>query len=282
MKSTKAPTHHPSPKSLKSVQLPPPKSTQPPKSPKLSKSPKSSWFLKLSQPQRIALYCLLLLLWVITTVIVAQFAVGYPLLWLFGASFLKSPVGTAIYSALSYTLALFVIIFVPWKFNKIFHTDREELGLSGLPTWTDIGLAPIGFVVAIILSMVATAIFSLIPDFNATEAQNLGFSPYVVGGERLLAFITLAIVAPIAEEIIFRGWLYGKLRRCLSMPLAIFLVSLAFGIVHLQWNIGVSVFAMSIVLCALREITGTIYAGMLMHAIKNAVAFYLIFMMNIL
>jgi hypothetical protein len=29
---------------------------------------------------------------------------------------------------------------------------------------------------------------------------------------------------------------------------------------------------MSIVLCGLREVTGTIYAGILMHMIKNAIA----------
>jgi membrane protease YdiL (CAAX protease family) len=58
------------------------------------------------------------------------------------------------------------------------------------------------------------------------------------------------------------------------------LVSLLFGVVHLQWNVGVNVFALSIVLCSLREITGTIYAGILLHMLKNGVAFWLLYVMG--
>ena len=88
---------------------------------------------------------------------------------------------------------------------------------------------------------------------------------------------------------VFRGFLYGKIRGRLneivsdkiSMMISIFLVSLLFGIVHLQWNVGVNVFAMSIVLCGLREITGTIYSGILLHMLKNGIAFYLLFVLGI-
>ena len=99
----------------------------------------------------------------------------------------------------------------------------------------------------------------------------------------------LVVVAPIAEELIFRGWLYGKLRLLLSsklsnnasMILSIILVSVLFGMVHMQWNVGVNVFALSVVLCGLREITGTIYAGILAHMLKNGIAFYLLYILGI-
>ena len=41
-----------------------------------------------------------------------------------------------------------------------------------------------------------------------------------------------------------------------------------------------NVFALSVALCVLREITGTIYAGILTHMIKNGVAFYLLYVMG--
>ncbi len=226
--------------------------------------------------------CLLMCVWTIAVTIASQFIIGYPLIWLFGASFLVSAVGEAIYSALVYILALFLIIFVPWKIFKKWKTNPEEMGIRGLPTWTDIGLAPIGFIVSLILASVFLAIFSLFPWFNAEEAQDVGFHFLDGGLDRAVAFITLVIVAPIAEELIFRGWLYGKLRAKLNMPLAIFLVSLAFGIVHGQWNVGVNVFALSIVLCGLREITGTIYSGILVHMIKNGIAFFLLYIIGIM
>ena len=252
---------------------------------------------------------LLLLVWVAAAVIVAQLIVGYLMLWILGRETFLQPVPTAIYSVLSYLLALVWILFVTPKITiklKIENEkkdgkhlingklapkamNREDLGLKGLPTWTDIGLAPIGFIVATLLAAGLVAIFNVFPWFDAEQAQEVGFSVYLVGFDRMVAFVILVLVAPVVEELIFRGWLYGKLRPMLSekmsdrasMLISIFLVSLLFGIVHMQWNVGVNVFAMSIILCGLREITGTIYAGILMHMIKNGVAFWLLYVLGI-
>ena len=90
----------------------------------------------------------------------------------------------------------------------------------------------------------------------------------------------LAIIAPIAEELIFRGWLYGKLRIKIPKWVAILITSFLFGLIHLQWNVGVTVFCMSVVMCILREITGTIYAGMLVHMLSNGIAFFLVYVVG--
>lgn len=243
-----------------------------------------------------------MMLWVFASVITSQLVVGYLMLWIIGAERFSLPVTTAIYSALSYVVAMLLVLIVPAKIaNKRKTTedkrikapkrkliDYKELGLHEWPTWTDIGLAPVGYLAYLLLAAGIVALFSLFPWFNAGEAQNVGFSYYVTGGDRLVAFLTLVVIAPIAEEVIFRGWLYGRMREELlrrfsnkvSMVISIFLVSLLFGIVHLQWNVGVNVFALSIVLCALREITGTIHAGILLHMLKNGVAFYLLFILG--
>ncbi len=226
----------------------------------------------------------LMLVWVGAVAIATQYIVGYPMLWILGEEALSQPVWMAIYEALVYILAMALIILVPKK-----NSNRTELGLRGLPTWTDIGLAPVGFIVYLLLAAGLLAIFSFFPWFDAEEAQEIGFSIYAAGLDRAIAFFALVVIAPIAEEIIFRGWLYGKMRGKLnkkvsnqtSMLISIFLVSLLFGIVHLQWNVGVNVFAMSVVLCGLREITGTIYSGILLHMLKNGVAFYLLFILGI-
>ena len=259
-------------------------------------SPKSHRFL------RAAGYTIAAMIWVAATTIASQLVLGYAMLFMLGANTLNQQVWTAVYSALSYVLAMVLIIIVPLAFQRKKlkqgakdekstkpSLSRNELGLRGLPTWTDIGLAPAGFFVYVILSSIITSLFSLFPWFNATEAQNVGFSIYINGFDRIIAFFTLVVVAPIAEEIIFRGWLYGKLRarfnseisNLFSTIIATFLVSLLFGILHLQWNVSVDVFALSIVLCVLREITGTIYAGILMHMLKNGIAFYLLYVLGL-
>ena len=226
---------------------------------------------------------ILLLGWVFVGLIGTEIIVGLAISWLLPADVLASPVVNATFSVIAYILGLILIVLVPSKVPKareLVKSTRERLGLKGLPIWTDLGLAPIGYIAAIALAAGLTALFSLFPWFNSSEAQNLGYSIYMQGWERGIAFVELAVFAPMIEELIFRGWLYGNLRIRVPKIVAILLVSLLFGLVHMQWNVGVSVFAMSVVSCTLREITGTIYAGTLLHIINNVVAFYLVYVVG--
>ena len=144
-----------------------------------------------------------------------------------------------------------------------------------MPTWTDLLLAPIGFIVFMVVAAILLALLQkLLPGINWTETQDVGFSNLISQNDYVLTFLMLVIVAPLAEEIIFRGWLYGKLRTRIPAIPAILLVSLLFGIVHGQWNVGVTVFVMSVAMCSIRELTGTIWGGLLIHILKNGIAFY--------
>lgn len=234
---------------------------------------------------RLTKYTFLLIGWAICSILASQLIVGVLMGLFLDAETINTPAVSGIYSAFSYGIALLLIFLVPprlaEKWGKRFGTSREQLGLKGLPTWTDIGLAPIAFIISTILAIGLVQLFSVFPWFNSEEAQVTGFSLYMSGGERVIAFLVLVVIAPIFEEIIFRGWLYGKLRTKMEAPIAILIVSILFGIMHFQWNVGVNVFGLSVVLCVLREITGTIYAGILTHMIKNGVAFYLLYIIGL-
>ncbi|MBR3254373.1 CPBP family intramembrane metalloprotease [Candidatus Saccharibacteria bacterium] len=231
----------------------------------------------------------LMCVWVFSSVIAAQLVMAKLMILILGTETAQQPVWIAVYSALSYVVAMALIILVPPRIAKKWGVSRKGLGLNDLPTWTDIGLAPVAFIVSLMLAAGLVALFSLFPWFDASQKQELGFSVFIVGWDRIIAFITLVVVAPIAEEVIFRGWLYGKIREVLTdkvsekvaIIISILIVSVLFGLVHLQWNVGVNVFALSVVLCGLREITGTIYAGILTHMLKNGVAFYLLYVIGI-
>jgi len=93
----------------------------------------------------------------------------------------------------------------------------------------------------------------------------------------LMAFVSIVVITPFVEEIIFRGIIYGQLRK-INIPLAIFLTSLLFGIVHFQLNVGITVFVMSVIMCLIREkITKTIWSGIVIHMIKNGIAFAILY-----
>lgn len=220
--------------------------------------------------------------WVLASFIGANLLV-YGLLQLFKAlhisptAYMSMSVFETIAAAVIYLLAFVIAFSVPYFFGRG-RVSLKTLGLTRLMTWSDIGLAPLAFIAYIVLSwLFVTLAVVFFPWFSPDQAQDVGFRNLTDRTGYLLAFTTLVIVAPIAEELLFRGYLYGKLRKHVPIYAAILMTSLLFGAVHLQWNVGVNVFALSIVMCGLRELTGSIWAGILLHMIKNALAFYILF-----
>lgn len=243
---------------------------------KLEKKSKQSkgWELALN-----IIWVFMMLVWVAAVLVATQLLLRLVLINLMhlDQTSMSTNALQTLYSALVYVVSLVITIFVPWKLAKS-KTTRDELGLRGLPTWTDILLAPVGFIVFMIVAVILVAIFqSIFPGINWNESQDVGFSNLISSSDFILAFISLVVVAPVAEELIFRGWLYGKLRAKIPAIPAMLVVSILFGIVHGQWNVGVTVFVMSIAMCTLREITGTIWGGILIHILKNGIAFYFLY-----
>lgn len=200
-----------------------------------------------------------------------------------GALGLKMPVSTTLVllgaSTVIYLIMLALVLSVPYAKKMI---SWASLGFTRLLSWSDIALALAGYVVYFVAVLGVTFVIStLIPGFNANQSQDLGFTS-LYGVERLIGFIVLVVVAPIVEETIFRGFLYGKLRES-RMPMwpAILTVSALFGLAHGQWNVGIGTFILSVVLCYLREATGSIWSGVLVHMINNAIAFTLLFVTQV-
>ncbi len=230
---------------------------------------------------RRVLYSLALPLWVLVSFIAVQLLVAAVVA---AASALGAPldsVNQAVFNAsagaIVYTLSILVVIGVPWLVARR-RTTREELGLARLPSWLDIVLTPLGFVVYILLSgmllFVAQQVLTFV-DFN--QEQDVGFDQLTQQFEYILAFFTLVVLAPVAEEILFRGYLLSKLRRHAATWVAVLITSILFAVVHFAWNVGIDVFALSIVLCLVTIWTKSLWPAILIHMLKNGIAFYFLF-----
>ena len=229
----------------------------------------------------VVLWAIALTVWVGAIIVVAQFVVSLVAAIIIEKSGVvvdaNSAALEAVLMVIVYVMALILIILPPLYLldSKV---GRDGLGLKGLPTWTDILLAPIGYIASMVATIaVLLVVQAVAPSFNLNEAQDVGFNGVYLNIDKAIAFVALVVLAPIAEELIFRGYLYGKLRTRLSAIPAIILVSVLFGLMHGQWNVGIVVGVMSVFLCVARELTGTIYAGILMHMIRNGLAFYLLY-----
>lgn len=197
--------------------------------------------------------------------------VGVPLNQISDALF-QTVVGGVIYA-----LTLVIVIGAPWLVKRS-RTTKEELGMQRLPSWMDFVWVPAGAVVYLVLTAAVTAIaMSFLTFVNYDQAQDTGFTNMSSQAEYILAFLMLVVIAPVAEELLFRGYVFGKLRKYAPLWIAILITSLLFAVVHFAWNVGLDVFALSIVLCLLRVVSGSLWPSIMLHMLKNGVAFYFLF-----
>jgi len=79
----------------------------------------------------------------------------------------------------------------------------------------------------------------------------------------------------------FRGFVYTGLRTKLQPVGSALITSAVFASLHLEfgngapllWVAAIDTFILSLVLCYLREKTGSLWPGICLHALKNFVAF---------
>ena len=81
-------------------------------------------------------------------------------------------------------------------------------------------------------------------------------------------------LAPLMEELFFRGFLYPVLARRLGLPIAVFLTALGFALLHVAqlgraWGPVLVIFLVGIVLTVVRAKTNSVAAGVLIHMAYN-------------
>lgn len=88
-----------------------------------------------------------------------------------------------------------------------------------------------------------------------------------------LGIIAIVIMAPIVEELLFRGAIEGYLLRKWKHPAgAIVFSSLVFGLVHGNWVQAPFAFVIGLALGWMYYRTGSLLPGILMHFVNNSTA----------
>lgn len=169
---------------------------------------------------------------------------------------------------------------------------RQTLRNIGIkkPKWADLGYALAGFGTYFLCYMtIFFLIKTFIPAIDLEQKQQIGFDTYQEGPKLLLTFISLVILPPIAEEILVRGFLLTGLRTKLAFWRAALVASTVFAIAHLQigagapllWAAAIDTFILSMVLSFIREERKSLVAPILIHMLKNMMAFSLLFIFKI-
>lgn len=91
------------------------------------------------------------------------------------------------------------------------------------------------------------------------------------GAASLLVTFAVALLAPIGEELLFRGVLYQSLAKHLPGWPAIGLSGLAFGLTHIEPFVIVLTFPLGMALAWMMRRTGTLVVPIVAHAVFNLI-----------
>ena len=86
------------------------------------------------------------------------------------------------------------------------------------------------------------------------------------------------VVAPIVEEIFFRGFMFTGLRKRYKWYIAALITSFFFAAMHLQLTAFIPLFAMGFMLAFLYHISNSIWLPIIVHATTNALSIGLVFL----
>lgn len=164
-------------------------------------------------------------------------------------------------------LELLLLVPVWWLAVRKYGAGWRDLGLRGFGS-TALGLG-CGLM---LLSYLFNLIYALVlGQFNLRIQQDL--TPLLAELSSPWFFLLGAVVvAPLVEEIFFRGFLFAGLRGRYGWPKAAVISAALFALVHLQPTAVVPIFLLGLIFAFLYERSGSIWPAVLMHVSSNALA----------
>ncbi|HEY6379691.1 MAG TPA: CPBP family glutamic-type intramembrane protease [Candidatus Dormibacteraeota bacterium] len=148
----------------------------------------------------------------------------------------------------------------------------RELGLR-LPDWRWLVVAlPLGAGALLLSAILGGISQALFPNADQTQCKEISQS---LSNLAVLTVIATAVIAPVAEEIVFRGFVLGWLQGRLPAGAAISVSAAIFAVAHfayLQPTLFLPIFGIGLVLGGLYQLTRSVWPGVIVHGSLNLVA----------
>jgi len=176
------------------------------------------------------------------------------------------------------TVAFYVILFLGYFGFSLNPEDREAIFFEDEAIKKPWSLAFVPFFImgftTIIYVLILESLFPKLFDsfINAPNIlENLSFNENPVA--YILLFISIVLLAPVVEEIVFRGILFNLLNKKRGLIFSMIVSSLFFGVLHAETMVPTTV--IGFVLCFIYQKTGSLKLSMAGHMFNNLVAFML-------
>lgn len=158
-----------------------------------------------------------------------------------------------------------LIFFIVAKIRKKKFTKSASLNKLKPSTIAPIVIGGMAFNIFISYAM------SMIPFPESWIQSYQANSNELLGAVSVSMWISVVIMAPLVEELTFRGFMYTRLKQGMAKWIAILLTSLVFGIVHGTMIWAIYTFVFSLCLLFIFERTNSLWGCILYHMAFNFV-----------
>lgn len=167
-------------------------------------------------------------------------------------------------------LVAFAVMFA----NFIRRPRPWHFGLTRSKFWSTVGWAALGAASFLVISIVYTKLVHP-PEDAQKVTQDLGADNGLAA--QFAAAAVIVWLAPVAEEIFFRGFFYRSLRSRFAVWSAALIDGVVFGAIHYAGTDTLKVLpvlaVLGVMFCLVYEKTGSIYPVICLHALNNSLAF---------
>lgn len=102
----------------------------------------------------------------------------------------------------------------------------------------------------------------------------------MIGDTPVLYMIALAILAPVCEEILLRGFFHNRLKKFIPFTAAAILSGFWFGVFHLNINQFCYAWVLGIIFAYVNRASGSILTSMIMHVVVNSFGGVMMYITN--
>ena len=169
-----------------------------------------------------------------------------------------------ILSVVTAIVIIFLILRKEWKREKFWRISK--LKISPMLLCFIFGAA------ANILTICILAIFGVSEEPSVLDD--------LLGNNIILDFLSVAILAPVLEEIIFRGIVLNRLNKMTGRNAAIILQALIFGFIHLNLLQGIYAFFLAIFIGYIYLWFDSVWYAIIVHVAYNGTNLFLLYLLG--
>lgn len=145
---------------------------------------------------------------------------------------------------------------------------RADLSLHW--SWRGVGVGLLFGVAGLLVTIPASVLWLSIVGDDVTSAAGDVFGDLRgTWAGALLVFAVVVVVAPVCEEILFRGVLWGAVAQRWGRWVALGVTTVVFAVAHLEWQRAPLLLIIGLPIGLARLYGGTLIASMVAHAVAN-------------